>query len=180
MALVRHGAAITLNGIAQGYATDRVVDMLRTGGLSTTLVNMGEIRAIGARADGHAVARRPCRSGQARRAHGNCRPRRSRGRDHGGRGVPLRSGGPVHASIRSRDGTQSRALSDGQRHRADRHRGGCAFDRFQPDACVADRRHRGRAAGRAGPAGHRSDGDFARLWSLRRAGSSDVGNRSVK
>ena len=52
VALIRHGAAITLNGIAQGYATDRVVDMLRQAGLSTTLVNMGEIRAIGARPDG--------------------------------------------------------------------------------------------------------------------------------
>ena len=45
----------------------------------------------------------------ARRAHRNRRPRRSRGRDHGGRRLPLRSGGPVHASVRSRDGTQSRA-----------------------------------------------------------------------
>jgi thiamine biosynthesis lipoprotein len=52
IALVRRGAAITLNGIAQGYATDRVVEMLRKAGLSTTLVNMGEIRAIGARPDG--------------------------------------------------------------------------------------------------------------------------------
>ena len=49
MSLVKHGAAITLNGIAQGYATDRVVDVLRARGLSTTLVNMGEIRALGAR-----------------------------------------------------------------------------------------------------------------------------------
>jgi thiamine biosynthesis lipoprotein len=54
IALTRHGAAITLNGIAQGYATDRVVEMLRSAGLSTTLVNMGEIRAIGARPDGTA------------------------------------------------------------------------------------------------------------------------------
>jgi thiamine biosynthesis lipoprotein len=52
VSLVRHGAAITLNGIAQGYATDRVVDVLHSHGLSTTLVNMGEIRALGARADG--------------------------------------------------------------------------------------------------------------------------------
>ena len=52
VALPRHGAAITLNGIAQGYATDRVVDVLRARGLSTTLVNMGEIRALGARGDG--------------------------------------------------------------------------------------------------------------------------------
>jgi thiamine biosynthesis lipoprotein len=52
IALARRGAAITLNGIAQGYATDRVVERLRRAGLSTTLVNMGEIRAIGTRADG--------------------------------------------------------------------------------------------------------------------------------
>ena len=52
IALTRRGAAITLNGIAQGYATDRVVETLRAGGLSTTLVNMGEIRAIGARPEG--------------------------------------------------------------------------------------------------------------------------------
>ncbi|SDP28722.1 FAD:protein FMN transferase [Afipia sp. GAS231] len=52
IALTRHGAAITLNGIAQGYATDRVVERLRKAGLSTTLVNMGEIRAIGARPEG--------------------------------------------------------------------------------------------------------------------------------
>lgn len=47
IALTRRGAAVTLNGIAQGYATDSVVDRLRGAGLSTTLVNMGEIRAIG-------------------------------------------------------------------------------------------------------------------------------------
>jgi thiamine biosynthesis lipoprotein len=52
VALAKRGAAITLNGIAQGYATDRIVEILRGAGLSTTLVNMGEIRAIGARADG--------------------------------------------------------------------------------------------------------------------------------
>lgn len=52
VALVRRGAAVTLNGIAQGYATDRVVERLRGAGLSTTLVNMGEIRAIGAGPEG--------------------------------------------------------------------------------------------------------------------------------
>jgi thiamine biosynthesis lipoprotein len=50
--LLKRGAAITLNGIAQGFATDRVVELLRSAGLSTTLVDMGEIRAIGARPDG--------------------------------------------------------------------------------------------------------------------------------
>jgi thiamine biosynthesis lipoprotein len=60
VALVRRGAAITLNGIAQGYATDRVVDLLRNAGVSTTLVDIGELRAIGARPDG-----RPWRVGLA-------------------------------------------------------------------------------------------------------------------
>lgn len=52
IALARRGAAITLNGIAQGFATDKVVEKLRKAGLSTTLVNMGEIRAIGSRPEG--------------------------------------------------------------------------------------------------------------------------------
>lgn len=52
VALTKRGASITLNGIAQGYATDRVVDGLRKAGLSTTLVDMGEIRSIGARPEG--------------------------------------------------------------------------------------------------------------------------------
>jgi thiamine biosynthesis lipoprotein len=50
--LTRRGAAVTLNGIAQGFVTDRVVDLLRGAGLSTTLVDMGEIRVLGARPDG--------------------------------------------------------------------------------------------------------------------------------
>jgi thiamine biosynthesis lipoprotein len=52
VALMQRGAAVTLNGIAQGFATDRVVAMLRRAGLSTSMVNMGEIRSIGARPDG--------------------------------------------------------------------------------------------------------------------------------
>ncbi|AVT80938.1 FAD:protein FMN transferase [Rhodopseudomonas palustris] len=52
IALKRPGAAITLNGVAQGFATDRVVDLLRNGGMTTTLVDIGEIRAIGAKPDG--------------------------------------------------------------------------------------------------------------------------------
>lgn len=38
---------LTFNGIAQGYATDRVVDILRAGGIDQSLVDMGEPRAIG-------------------------------------------------------------------------------------------------------------------------------------
>ncbi|MBI5130575.1 MAG: FAD:protein FMN transferase [Rhodopseudomonas palustris] len=52
IALTRRGAAISLNGIAQGYATDRVIALLRGGGLASTLVDIGEIAAIGTRPDG--------------------------------------------------------------------------------------------------------------------------------
>jgi thiamine biosynthesis lipoprotein len=45
--LERPGMKITLNGIAQGYATDRVADLLRAAGCEHTLVDMGEICAIG-------------------------------------------------------------------------------------------------------------------------------------
>ncbi|WP_158927621.1 FAD:protein FMN transferase [Acidisphaera sp. S103] len=44
--------AITLNGIAQGYITDCIVDLLREEGIDRSLVDMGETRAIGSRPDG--------------------------------------------------------------------------------------------------------------------------------
>jgi FAD:protein FMN transferase len=43
----RSGMSITLNGIAQGYITDRVVELLRGDGVDRALVDMGETRAIG-------------------------------------------------------------------------------------------------------------------------------------
>jgi thiamine biosynthesis lipoprotein len=46
------GMAITLNGIAQGYITDRVGDLLRERGWTRLLLGLGEWRAIGRRADG--------------------------------------------------------------------------------------------------------------------------------
>ena len=49
---LRPGMAMTLNGIAQGYITDRVADLLRAYGLSNVLVNIGEIRALGETSDG--------------------------------------------------------------------------------------------------------------------------------
>lgn len=48
------GMALTLNGIAQGYMTDKVVDLLRSQGVDHSLVDMGETRAIGSRPDGRA------------------------------------------------------------------------------------------------------------------------------
>ena len=40
------GAAISLNGIAQGYITDRVADLLQARGWRDVLVSLGEIRAL--------------------------------------------------------------------------------------------------------------------------------------
>lgn len=45
--ITRPGVAITLNGIAQGYITDRVADLLRAHGIEQTLIDLGEIRALG-------------------------------------------------------------------------------------------------------------------------------------
>jgi FAD:protein FMN transferase len=50
--LARRGMALTLNGIAQGYVTDRVVEVLRAGGVAHTLVDLGEARAVGAHPSG--------------------------------------------------------------------------------------------------------------------------------
>ncbi|EGY00404.1 twin-arginine translocation pathway signal [Nitrospirillum viridazoti Y2] len=58
VALNRPGMALTLNGIAQGYVTDRVVALLKARGVAHTLVDMGEIRAVG-----HHPAGRPWTAG---------------------------------------------------------------------------------------------------------------------
>jgi thiamine biosynthesis lipoprotein len=50
--LRRPGMGITLNGIAQGYVTDRVVELLLAAGLERALVDMGETRALGERPSG--------------------------------------------------------------------------------------------------------------------------------
>lgn len=49
---LRHGMALTLNGIAQGYITDRLGVKLRQLGLRNVLVDMGEIAAFGAKSPG--------------------------------------------------------------------------------------------------------------------------------
>lgn len=48
--LMRPGMALTLNGIAQGYVTDRIADLMRAEGLKNLLLDMGEIAALGQRA----------------------------------------------------------------------------------------------------------------------------------
>jgi len=50
--LARPGMGVTLNGIGQGYITDRVVELLRAGGVEHALVDMGKTRALGGRPGG--------------------------------------------------------------------------------------------------------------------------------
>ena len=46
VAFAKAGMAVTLNGIAQGYITDRVTTLLKAAGLRSVLVNLGEARAL--------------------------------------------------------------------------------------------------------------------------------------
>lgn len=54
IAFARPGMAVTLNGIAQGFITDRVAELLRREGMDSVLVNLGEIRGVGRHPDGRA------------------------------------------------------------------------------------------------------------------------------
>lgn len=49
--LARPGMALTLNGIAQGFITDRVAGLLRNAGFDRVLVQLGEISALDAPSD---------------------------------------------------------------------------------------------------------------------------------
>ncbi|MDD9991769.1 MAG: FAD:protein FMN transferase [Rhodospirillales bacterium] len=46
------GMAITLNGIAQGYITDRIATLLQDAGMGDVLLDIGEVRALGRHPDG--------------------------------------------------------------------------------------------------------------------------------
>ena len=52
IAFARPGMALTLNGIAQGYITDRVIELLRRHGVERVLADLGETRALGRHPDG--------------------------------------------------------------------------------------------------------------------------------
>ena len=54
VALDRPGMAVTLNGIAQGYVTDRIADLLRRNGVERVLLDLGETRSLGTATDGRA------------------------------------------------------------------------------------------------------------------------------
>ena len=44
--------ALTLNGVAQGYITDRVADLLRAAGMRSVLLDLGEVRGLGRHGSG--------------------------------------------------------------------------------------------------------------------------------
>lgn len=52
VSFARHGMQVTLNGMAQGYITDRVAGVFRRGGMKNVLVDLGEKYALGPRMDG--------------------------------------------------------------------------------------------------------------------------------
>lgn len=54
VSLARPGMGLSLNGVAQGFITDRCSDVLRAHGFSHMLVDMGEPRAVAAKPDGSA------------------------------------------------------------------------------------------------------------------------------
>ena len=52
ISFARRDMALTLNGIAQGYAAERVAEFLRARGVTDAFLDTGEIESMGRRADG--------------------------------------------------------------------------------------------------------------------------------
>lgn len=52
VSFAEQGMAVTLNGIAQGYITDRVAELLKARGFANVLIDLGETRGMGRREDG--------------------------------------------------------------------------------------------------------------------------------
>ena len=74
IALARPGMAVTLNGIAQGYITDRVAELLRRAGADRVLIDLGEARGLGRHPSGRPWRReKPGRRPGARGSRGDRR-----------------------------------------------------------------------------------------------------------
>ena len=80
------GGAVTLNGIAQGYITDRIADILESAGWHDALISLGETRAL------------PGRPWPVRIAHSDVRISLARGAvaTSSGAGTPLSADGRWH------------------------------------------------------------------------------------
>ncbi len=108
---------VTLNGIGQGYITDRVVELLRAGGIEHALVDMGKTRAIGGHPAGGPWSvglEDPRAPGVDRRAHS---ARRSRSRDRGRLRHIVRRGRPLQPHLRAVERPHQLALACPSRSR---------------------------------------------------------------
>lgn len=105
IAFGRRGMEVTLNGIAQGYITDRVADLLVRNGIGQVLLDLGETRALGERADGQAWRVGIADPGARTRIAGyvSCVDRAVA--TSGGYGTILDRAGRVNHLIDPRDGT---------------------------------------------------------------------------
>jgi FAD:protein FMN transferase len=70
IAFARAGMGVTLNGIAQGYVTDRIADLVRNEGFDSAVVDLGEVRVLGRHPHGRPwqVGIREARLGQGAHA----------------------------------------------------------------------------------------------------------------
>jgi thiamine biosynthesis lipoprotein len=108
----RGGMAITLNGIAQGYISDAIADMLRNEGFESAVVDLGEYRTIGRHPDG-----RPWRIG-IRDAQGVGRIDRMVDLEDmalavsGGYGTTFEASGKCHHIFDPRTGASANSLVD--------------------------------------------------------------------
>jgi FAD:protein FMN transferase len=127
IAFARHGMAVTLNSLAQGYITDAAADLLRNEGFETAFVDLGEIRAIGHHPDGRAW-RVGIRDGRPAAPANAARPAQAGGVEQapapaveladtamavsGGYGTPFEPSGRYHHIFDPTTGDSARALID--------------------------------------------------------------------
>jgi thiamine biosynthesis lipoprotein len=122
--LTRPGMGVTLNGIAQGYVTDRVADLLKQEGLSNVLLDLGEIRALGTRGDGDAW----------RVAVADPRDREARIID-----LHLSDGGGLHPALSTSAGYGTRFDEAGRHHHLFDPRTGRSANRYLSVSVAAER-----------------------------------------
>jgi len=108
----RAGMAITLNGIAQGYISDAITDMLRNEGYESAVVDLGEYRTIGRHPDG-----RPWRIGIRDGGHVGSIGREVDLEDmalavSGGYGTTFEASGRCHHIFDPRTGASANSLVD--------------------------------------------------------------------
>jgi len=100
VAFSEKGMALTFNGIAQGYITDRISDLLKEEGFEHVLVQLGETRAMGSHGSG--------RSWRIRLNDGQVVSLVDRAlASSGGYGTPFSANGKVHHLLNPRTGVSA-------------------------------------------------------------------------